>query len=338
MFKRGFGSDNWASVHPKVMEALTACNEGHAIAYGDDPWTAEAEKAFNVLFGRKVFAHFVWNGTGANVAALAHLTKRYSAILCSSVAHINCDECGAVEHMVGNKLIAFASPDGKLRPEKMRAVLDDRGSQHRPQPDVISITQSTEWGTVYSVEEVRAIAEFAHENGMFLHMDGARLANAAAALGVPVAAFTCDAGVDALCFGGTKNGLMSGEAVVFFDEAIAHNFAMTRKNCAQLASKNRYVAAQFCAVLKDDLWLENGRHANAMARGFADALKGMSGVEIVQAVEANEIFLRLPADMLERVETEFEMHEIEDGIFRLVCSFDTQQEEIDCFLSLAGEA
>lgn len=338
MNHRGFGSDNWASVHPAVMEALAACNQGHAIAYGDDPYTAEAQNAFDALFGRKVYTHFVWNGTGANAAVLSHLTQRFGAILCTDVAHINCDECGAVEHMTGNKVIGFEAPDGKLKPDMLRGVCADIGSQHRPQPGVVSITQSTEWGTVYTPDEVKAIADFAHENGMKVHMDGARLANAAAALGVPVAAYTCDAGVDALCFGGTKNGLMSGEAVIFFDEALSRTFPMTRKNCGQLASKNRYIAAQFTAVLKDDIWLQNGRHANAMAGVLHEGLAKLPGVSIVQPVAANEVFLRMPDAMLTAVETEFVMHDVAPGIYRLVCSFDTQRDEIDRFIALAARA
>ncbi len=263
---KSFASDNFASVHPKIMEALEKANAGHAMAYGADPITEEAEKRIKDLFGGEPEVFFVYNGTGANVVALRCLLHPFEAVVCAKTAHINVDECGAPEWMTGSKLITLPTEDGKLTPEQVQTALHGFGDQHHVQPKVISITQSTEYGTLYAREEMKALADLAHAHNMYLHVDGARIANAAAALGCTLKELVTDTGVDALSFGGTKNGLMFGEAIVFFKKELGQHAKFYRKQSAQLCSKNRYIAAQFNALLTDDLWLQNAKHANAMAQ------------------------------------------------------------------------
>ena len=333
-FRRGFLSDNTATVHPAVMDALLQANAGHSIPYGDDSHSDEMRAVFDALFGKKVYPFAVFNGTGANVAALAHLTKRYSAVLCAQCAHIVEDECGAPEHLTGCKMWELPHQQGKLRPETLLPALELLGSQHASQAAVLSLSQLTEYGAAYSVEEVRALADVAHAHGLYVHMDGARLANAVAALGCTVAELTCDAGVDALSFGGTKNGMMFGEAVVFFDEELARTFPFTRKNNAQLMSKSRYIAAQFVAMLQDGLWLRCAAQANRMAARLAEGLSGIPGVEIAYAVDGNQIFAHMPRPMYEALNASYPFAE-HGGAFRLVTSFDTEAEDIEGFLALA---
>src|SRR5215213_5314733 len=245
MIKRSFASDNNAGVHPEVIEAIRAANEGHVIAYGDDPFTTRAIKLFQKHFGRDISVNFVFGGTGVNVLGLKAIMKSYEAIICAETAHINVDECGAPENFTGCKLVTVPTPDGKLRAEQIKPLLHGIGVEHHVQPRVISISQATEMGTVYTKKELKTLAGFAHDHGMLLHVDGARLSNAAVSLDASLKEITADAGVDVLSFGGTKNGMMYGEAVVFFDPKLAAEFKFIRKQCAQLPSKMRFVAAQF---------------------------------------------------------------------------------------------
>jgi threonine aldolase len=314
-----------------VIEAVAAANAGHAPAYGADPWTARAEERFRELFGAEARAFLVLNGTGANVVALRALAQPWSAVVCAESAHLNVDECGAPEQVGGLKLLTVATPDGKLTPELVAPRLTRFGDEHAIQPRIVSITQSTELGTVYSVDEVRALAEQAHAHGMHLHVDGARLANAAAALGLPLRALTTDAGVDALSFGGTKNGLMLGEAVVLLRPELGDGIEYLRKQSMQLASKMRFLAAQFDALLTDERWLRAAQHANAMARRLADALGG--AVELTQRVEANAVFALLPPEATARLQERWRFYVWDEatGEVRWMCSWDTQPEDVDAF-------
>lgn len=332
--RRGFASDNCAGVHPKVMEALSKANAGHAESYGDDPITAAAEKAFDSLFRRKTYTYFVMNGTGANCALLAHVMKRYGGVICTDCAHINTSETGAPERIAGVKLIVVPSANGKLTPERIVKAAQSLGCEHYAQPGVVSVTQCTETGTVYTPEEIRKIAACAHSCGMIVTMDGARIATAAASLGVGVSEFTCDAGVDALVFGGTKNAMLYGEAIVFFDEKLADGFKCTRKGCGQLSSKLRYVSAQFLALLKDGLWLETAAHANLMAKRLALGLNGVKGMELVQEPEANMLFVKMDERMAKALLTRYEFHD-QDGAWRFVTSYDTTPEDVDEFVAFA---
>src|SRR5918998_1916646 len=251
--RRGFASDNNAGVHPRVWDALRSADQGHAVAYGDDVYTERAVSLFREQFGEAAEVFFVFGGTGANVSALAAVTRPFRAVVCAESAHVNVDECGAPERFTGCKLLDLPTPDGKLRPEQVEPLLARLGDQHHVQPRVVTVSQATELGTVYTVEELSRLAAFAHGRGMLLHMDGARLANAAAHLNASLKELTAGAGVDVLSFGGTKNGMMYGEAVVFFDPALAEEFKFVRKQSAQLPSKTRFIAAQFAALLEGDL-------------------------------------------------------------------------------------
>jgi threonine aldolase len=330
---RGFASDNSAGVHPEVMAALVAANVGHVSAYGDDPWTAQAVERLRELFGVDVEVLFVFNGTGGNVLALQAATRPFQAVICAESAHINVDECGAPEHLTGCKLLPEPAPDGKLTPAAVRRRLVRIADQHHVQPRVVSISQATELGTVYDAGEVVALAEVAHANGLVLHMDGARLANAVAALDVPVRTLTVEAGVDVLTFGGTKSGLLAGEAVVFLDPALARDAAFLRKQSTQLASKMRFIAAQFTALLTDDLWLRNARHANAMAARLAERIREVAGVEVTQPVQANAVFARLPEVAIEelRASTPFYVWDEATEEVRWMTAFDTTEEDVDRF-------
>jgi threonine aldolase len=337
--KRGFASDNNAGVHPRMMEALGAANGGHVRAYGDDQFTEAAVARFRERFGEGVEVFFVFGGTGANVTGLASMTRPHHAVVCAETAHINVDECGAPEKFAGCKLLALPTTDGKLTPAQIEPLLAHEGDQHHVQPRVVSISQATEMGTVYTTAEIKALAQFAHARGMLLHVDGARIANAAAHLGVPLRELTTDAGVDVLSFGGTKNGMMYGEAVVFFDAERARDFKFTRKQAAQLPSKARFIAAQFDALLAEDLWLENAAHANRMAQLLADKLKQIPRVKITQKVEANAVFALLPREHVAAVQRRFFFYvwNEETSEVRLMCSFDTTEEDVRELASVIKE-
>jgi threonine aldolase len=337
--KRGFASDNNAGVHERVFEALRAANEGHVLAYGDDAFTESAVEKFRAQFGEGVEVFFVFGGTGANVVGLAALARPHEAVVCAATAHINVDECGAPERFTGCKLLALQTPDGKLTPELIGPLLAREGDQHHVQPRVVSISQATELGTVYTVRETKTLADFAHARGLLLHVDGARLANAAAHLGVSLRELTTDAGVDVLSFGGTKNGMMYGESVVFFDRGAAREFKFTRKQGAQLPSKMRFIAAQFDALLSEDLWLANARHANRMARLLADELERIPQVKITQAVESNAVFAHLPREHVTSIQQRFFFYvwNEETSEVRLMCSFDTTESDVRELVSVIRE-
>jgi threonine aldolase len=337
---RGFASDNSAGVLPEVLDAIAAANVEHAVAYGNDPWTARAEAAFRAHFGEQARAFIVFNGTGANVIGLRAMLRPYEAVVCAETAHLNVDECGAPELVGGIKLLPVATPDGKLTPELVRPRLVRFGDEHAVQPRVVSITQSTELGTVYSIDEVVALAELAHEEGLLLHVDGARLANAAAALGVPLRALTTEAGADAVSFGGTKNGLLAGEAVVLLRPALAEAMPYLRKQSMQLASKMRFLAAQFEALLTDDLWRRPAEHANAMAARLAAAVEGVGGVTITQPVQANAVFAVLPPEATRRLQESFYFYTWDEatGEVRWMCSWDTTPADVDAFAAAIAEA
>jgi threonine aldolase len=296
-----FASDNTAGVAPAVLDALVAANVGPAAPYGADPWTAAFDEHIAALFGSEATGLLTYGGTGANVVALATLVRPWEGIVCPASAHINVDECGAPERFTGCKLIDVATVDGKLRPDDVAGTLGSVGFVHAVQPGAISVTQVTEYGTVYSVEELAAVCGTARDAGLRVHMDGARIANAAAALGVPVREFTVEVGVDVLSFGATKNGAAFGEAVVVFDPALAEAAAFLRKQAGQLASKMRFVAAQFVALLDEDRWLHQAAHANAMAQRLAAAAGTIDGVEITQVPQANAVFARLDRPVIEQL-------------------------------------
>jgi threonine aldolase len=341
---RGFASDNHAAVHPQVIEALVAANEGHSPAYGEDRLTAAARERFREHFGPDADAWLVFNGSGANVASIDAVTRSFEAVICTETAHMNVDECGAPERIAGAKLLAVPTEHGKLAPDDLRRWEVRRGDDHFPQPRLVSITQATELGTVYTQDETRAIADVAHELGMLLHVDGARLANAAAALEASLGELTTDVGVDVVSFGGTKNGLMFGEAVVFLRPRLGEGFEFVRKQLGQLASKMRYVAVQFDALLRDDLWLRNARHANAMARRLGDRLAELDGVEVVHPVDANAVFARLPRPAIDRLlsdwpyEQPFYLWDEARDEVRWMCSWDTTEDDVDRFAVAIAEA
>lgn len=340
MCKKSFASDNNSGVHPRVMEALAEANRGHCTAYGDDPYTAEARRALCAVFGDRAEPFFVFNGTGANVTALAALTRSWNAVVCSDCAHVNVDECGAPERVAGVKLLAEAGVDGRIGPEAVLRHVHALGFEHHAQPGVVSLTQATELGTVYTADEVRAVADCAHAHGLAVHMDGARLANAAAALGVGLRDLSADCGVDVLSFGGVKNGLMFGEAVVFLNPDYADSFKYVRKQCTQLNSKMRFVAAQYAALLADGLWLENASRSNAMARLLAERVSAVPGVEVTRPVQTNAVFATLSpraADIL-RKRYFFYTWDEELPEVRWMTSFDTTEEDVQDFAAALAQA
>jgi threonine aldolase len=339
MTARHFASDNNAGVHPEVLAAVAAANVGHAAAYGEDPWTERATARLRTLFGGRAEVFFVFGGTAANVLGLQAALRPHQAVICSDVAHINVDECGAPEHFIGAKLLTVPTLDGKLTVSGASSRLTGVGVPHHVQPHVVSLTQATEYGTVYGVDEIRALADWAHGHSLLLHMDGARLANAAATLGLPLRAFTVDAGVDFLSFGGTKNGLLGAEAVVFFDPALAREFPYIRKQGMQLASKQRFLAAQFDALLVDDLWLRSARHANAMARRLADGVRDIPGVHVTQRVEANAVFAALPRAAIAPLMATYRFYvwNEQTSEVRWMTSFDTSEEDVDVFVARIRE-
>jgi threonine aldolase len=332
--KRTFASDNNAGVHPDVLRAIAEANAGHVRGYGDDPFTERAVARFRDHFGQDVEVFFVFNGTGANVLSLGALARPFEAVVCSSNSHMSVDECGAPERFVGCKLLPVAAPGAKLTAELVAPHLHGIGDQHHVQPRIISITQATEYGTVYTTDEIRTLAEFAHERGMFLHVDGARISNAAAALGVGFRELIAETGVDVLSFGGTKNGLLGGEAVVFLKPELARDFKFTRKQSMQLASKMRFIACQFEAFLSNDLWRRNADHANRMARMLAERVGQVPGVEITQKVESNAVFAIVPRPVIPVLQAFSFFYEWTPEIdeVRWVTSFDTTEEDVEEFV------
>jgi threonine aldolase len=333
---RSFASDNNAGVHPEMIEAISAANEGHVIAYGDDLFTSRAVKVFQKHFGRDVSVFFVFGGTGANVLGLQAVTTSYHAVICAETAHINVDECGAPEKFTGCKLLSVPTPDGKLRVEQIKHFLHGVGFEHHVQPRVISVSQATEMGTVYSRSELKTLAEFAHGNDMLLHVDGARIANAAVSLNSSFKAITKDVGVDVLSFGGAKNGMMYGEAVVFFDKHYADDFKYIRKQGMHLPSKMRFISAQFEALLSGDLWQRSATHANRMARILADEIEKVPQIKITQPVEANGVFAIIPRKYIPALQKKYFFYVWNEEIseIRLMTSFDTTENDIAEFVEL----
>ncbi|MEU8567213.1 low specificity L-threonine aldolase [Streptomyces pathocidini] len=336
---RGFASDNYAGVHPEILAAIALANGGHQVSYGEDVYTAHLQEVFRAHFGPRAEVFPVFNGTGANVVALQALTERWGAVICADSAHIHVDECGAPERVGGLKLLTVEAEHGKLTPELIDREAYGWDDEHRAQPQVVSITQSTELGTCYTPEEIRAICDHAHEHGMKVHLDGSRIANAAATLGVPLRAFTTDAGVDALSFGGTKNGLLFGECVVVLNPDAVRAMKHLRKLSMQLASKMRFISVQFEALLAGDLWLRSASHANAMARRLAEGVRAVDGVEIAHPVEANVVFARLPHDVAERLQKRFRFYFWDEpaGLVRWMCSYDTTEQDVDSFTTALTE-
>lgn len=337
MIWRGFGSDNHSGVHPEVFAAMMAANMGHAHAYGDDEWTEQAVATLRRHVGEDTDIAFVWNGTGANCVSLATLCRPWEGVVCASDAHINTDECAAPERTAGVKLVPVDTPDGKLTPELVKPSLTGFDFEHSVQPKVISISNVTEYGTVYSAAEIARLADLAHAHGMLLHLDGARIANACASLDATLAELTVDAGVDALSLGGTKNGMMAGEAVVLFGAARSPHLKYVRKQLTQLSSKMRFISAQFEAMYAGSLWIESARHANAMARRLADGARS-KGVELTQVPQANEIFALLSAETDEAIRSRFHYYAWRESVrpgvheVRWVTSWDTTEGDVDALI------
>lgn len=326
---RSFASDNNSGVHPRVMDAIIKANENHAVGYGDDPWTAAATAKIQEVFGEGASPFFVFNGTGANSVALQAITRSFNSILCAETAHINVDECGAPARMTGCAIVPIPTADGKLTPELIRPHLRNFGVCHHSQPKAVYISQVSELGTIYTVEEVKAIADLLHSYDMYLHMDGARLANACVYLECSMRQLTVEAGVDILSFGGTKNGMMMGEAVISFRPEITENLQYYRKQSAQLASKSRYLSAQFLPYL-DGLWMENARKANARASRLAAVLKQYPEIHFTQKIESNQLFFTIPADPLRKLQEKYFFYMWNEAVneARLVTSWDTSDEDI----------
>ena len=336
MAKRSFASDNNAGTHPEMIEAIKAANKGHVIAYGGDPITARAVKVFKKHFGRDVAVYFVFGGTGANVLGLKAITKSHHAIICADGGHVDYDECGAPEKFTGCKVISIPTTNGKLRVEQIKPYLHLIGNEHHVQPRVIAISQATEMGTIYTKKELKTLSAFAHDNGMLLHVDGARIANAAVSLDASLKEITADVGVDVLSFGGTKNGMMYGEAVIFFDPKLASEFKFIRKQGMHLPSKMRYISAQFEALLSGDLWWRSAARANRMAQILATELAKIPKIKITQPVESNGVFAVIPPKYIPRLQKKYFFYVWDEEIseVRFMASFDTTREDVHDFVTL----
>lgn len=330
---KSFASDNYSGIHPEVFEAIQLANSHHQISYGDDMFTAEAVLLFEKEFGN-VSVLFSFNGTGANVICLKCCTLPFQAVICSDLAHIHVDECGAPTQSIGCSLLPIPTTDGKLTPELIQPLLSRLGNVHHTQPKVISISQSTEVGTIYSIDELKTLCRFAHDNDMYVHLDGARISNAVAALGVTLKEATVDCGIDIMSFGGTKNGLMMGEAVLVFNDELKANAPYFQKQSAQLFSKNRFIAAQFKALLSNDLWLRMATHANKMAQLLSAEIQQLPGVKITRKVQANAVFAIIPQKAIEPLQAKYPFYIWDEETLELrwMCSFDTTEEDIENFV------
>lgn len=340
MNTRSFASDNNAGVHPNILKTIEGTNNGHVIAYGNDPYTENAIAEFKKLLGNNIEVFFIFGGTAANVLGIKTATESFSAIICAETAHINIDECGAPEKFTGCKLLTIPTTNGKITVEQIAHHVHGIGDQHHVQVKVISITQATEMGTLYTPKEIKAIANYAHKNNMFLHMDGARIANAVVGLNIDIKEITKNAGVDILSFGGTKNGMMFGEAVVFFNRELAKNFKFIRKQGMQLASKMRFISAQFEALFANGLWLENAKHANKMARLLVEKVKEIPKIKITQEVQANAVFAIIPKRSIAKLQEKyfFYVWNEETSEVRWMASFDTQKEDVENFVKFIRKA
>jgi threonine aldolase len=337
--RRAFASDNWAGVHPEVLASLTAANVGHVPSYGEDSYTHEAVSRIRRELGEDAEVFLVFSGTAANVLCLQSMVQSHQAVICAETAHLHVHECGAAEKHIGCKLLPVPAPSGKITVAGIREHLHDIGNEHHVQPRAISITQATEYGTVYTPQEIRAIADFAHSHSLLLHMDGARIFNAAAHLNVSMKAISGGAGVDALSFGGTKNGLLAAEAVVFFKSTLADDFEFKRMQNMQLSSKMRFIAAQFNALLSNNLWRRSAAHANNMAQILARGLSEIDGIRLTQDVQANEVFAIIPPKVIPMLQEQWFFHiwSEKTSEVRLITSFDTTEEDIADFLELTRD-
>ena len=332
---RSFGSDNHSGVHPRIMKAMADVNDNHAVAYGGDTCTQQAESAVRDIFGDTATSFFVFNGTGANVIALQACTLSFHTILCAATAHIAVDECGAPGKFTGCAIREIATPDGKLTPELVRPHLQGFGFEHHSQPKVIAISQTTELGTAYTADETRALAKLAHQHGMYLFVDGTRIANACAYLGASLKELTVDCGVDIFTLGGTKNGLMFGELLISLRQELTENIKYYRKQTTQLYSKMRYISAQFIPYLRENIWLKNAQKANAYAQRLASEMAKIDGVIITQKTESNAIFFILPKTITDKLRERYFFYDwdIARNEMRLVCSWDTTEEDISGFIN-----
>jgi len=340
--RKGFVSDNNSGVHPLIIQSLISANQGHELGYGEDSITKQAVSEFKNEFGEDTDVFFVFNGTGANVIALSCFINSYHSVICADTAHIYVDECGAMEKQTGSKLIIIKNKNGKIEPEEIKKQLSGFGVQHHSQPGVISISQVTELGTVYTVKEIKAITDLAHSYGLYVHMDGARLANAAIALNLPFKTFTRDAGIDVLSFGGTKNGMMMGEAVLFFQPELSKNVKYIRKQTTQLYSKMRFISAQFLAYFENDLWKKNAENSNKMAKLLEKKLSALKEIKIVYPVESNEVFAIIPKRIISELQKSFFFYVWDESssnvsTVRWVSSFDTKEEDIHNFVKKIKE-
>jgi len=334
--RKGFASDNNSGVHPLIMQSLISANQGHEVGYGDDYLTKQAISLFKKEFGEDIDVLFVFNGTGANVIALSCLVSSYQSVICADTAHLYVDECGAPEKQTGSKLLIVKNNNGKIEPEEIIKQLTGFGFQHHSQPGMISISQVTEMGTVYTLEEIRAITDLAHHYGLYVHMDGARLANAAVALNLPYKTFTRDAGIDVLSFGGTKNGMMIGESVLFFNPELSKNIKYIRKQTTQLYSKMRFISAQFIAYFENDLWKKNANNSNKMAKLLEKELSHIKEIKIAYPVESNAVFAILPKRIISELQKKsfFYVWDESTSIVRWMASFDTKEEDIHNFVKI----
>ena len=333
--KRGFGSDNHSGISPEILEALASANKEHALAYGDDEYCQQTEELFREVFGPQARVYFVFNGTGANVLNIDAMCRSHHAVVCADTAHIWVDECGAPQRVVGCKLLPVATPDGKLTPELVKSQLHGFGFEHHSQPRAIYISQSTELGTLYTLDEIKALADLAHSYNMYLLMDGARLANAAVALGCSFKQMTTDCGVDCLSFGGTKNGMLMGESCVILNPALDVDMKYRRKQMTQLCSKMRFIAAQYQAYLTTDLWRRNAEHSNAMAQLLYQKVKDIPGVKVMYPVQVNSVFVQLPHEVWTSLLDDYFFYDWDESanVVRWMCSFDTTADDIEQFVA-----
>ena len=334
--KRGFGSDNNAGIHPDILKEIISSNTGHAAGYGSDVYTEQAQNIFKEHLGSETETFFVFTGTAANVLGLSGILKSWNSVITASTAHLEGDECGAPEKFIGCKVLVVDAPDGKINPELIEKHMHGIDFEHHSQPKVISITQATEMGTVYSVDEIARIASFAHNRNMLLHMDGSRIANAAVSLSLPFKAFTTDAGVDVLSFGGTKNGMMCGESICFLKPGLSTDFKYIRKQGMQLASKMRFISAQYIGYFRNDLWKKCASNSNAMAKTFAEKLKQIPEVEVTQKVQSNGVFVIIPDKVAEKMRNFYFFYPWDEkkSEWRLMCSWDTEGKDIEDFIEL----
>ncbi len=336
---RSFGSDNHSGVHPAIINAISNANINHCIAYGDDPWTENAISRFKEFFGDNIHVFFVFNGTAANVLSINTMLKPFHSVISATTSHIHKDECGALEKVAGNKMQLIPTEHGKLSVELLEKHINFDEAEHHVQPKMITISQPTEVGTLYTIEELKALTDFAHKHEMYVHMDGARLSNAAAALKSDFKAFTKDVGIDILSFGGTKNGMLLGESIVVFDHPDPESIKYYRKQNMQLGSKMRYFSAQFIEFLSNDLWKSNAEHANNMASYLADSIKHLKKIEPVHPVETNGIFAYVHPEIVKKLQEDFFFYiwDEEKSVVRWMTSFDTTKEDIEKFATRIEE-